>query len=329
MEKTMILEPIDNKDVENPNYYKNQYKDIFEFLKELGTRSKMTFDEFLLRFNIDNSTYIICLHTQLKRPQIFLKRKLCDIHTNAFNKTIANTWYANKDIQFILDPYATATYCTSYMTKVDKSITTKLKSIIQKCIEDKTHANKQILKLGNAFLNAQQMSAQLVVYLILSLPLYHSSRSFKFMNTSPLGEPAFFLKPQKILSKLNPESRNVMCKSIIDRYIERPQLLNHICLAEFASNYYWLKNKIIKCKTSKTIRFAHYNKHRDLENWTREQLLLYVPFFNTEASQKNNKETWKEAYNEKINNVITISKKFNYQIATTVQEDCNEEWDRL
>jgi len=53
----------------------------------------MTFDEFLLQFNIDNSTYIICLHTQLKRPQVFLKHKFCDIRTNAFlNKTIENIY---------------------------------------------------------------------------------------------------------------------------------------------------------------------------------------------------------------------------------------------
>jgi hypothetical protein len=39
-------------------------------------------------------------------------------------------WYANTDIQFILEPYVVATYCTSYMTKVDKSITTKFKSIL-------------------------------------------------------------------------------------------------------------------------------------------------------------------------------------------------------
>ena len=75
-------------------------------------------------------------------------------------------WFANTDIQFILDPYATATYCTSYMTKVDKSMTTELKSILQICITDKTNANIRILKLGNAFLNAQQMSAQLAIYLI-------------------------------------------------------------------------------------------------------------------------------------------------------------------
>jgi hypothetical protein len=79
-------------------------------------------------------------------------------------------WYANTDIQFIFDPYVAATYCISYMTKVDKSITTKLKSILQKYIAEKTDANLRILKLGNAFLNAQQMSIQLEICLILSLP---------------------------------------------------------------------------------------------------------------------------------------------------------------
>ena len=97
-------------------------------------------------------------------------------------------WFANTDIQFILDPYATTTYCTSYMTKVDKSMTTELKSILQKCITDKIDANIRILKLGNAFLNAQQMLAQLAIYLILSIPLYHCSHSFAFINTSPLQE---------------------------------------------------------------------------------------------------------------------------------------------
>jgi hypothetical protein len=62
-------------------------------------------------------------------------------------------------IQFILDPYVAATYCILYITKVDKSITIELKSTLQKCIAEKTNANLRISKLGNAFLNAQQMSA--------------------------------------------------------------------------------------------------------------------------------------------------------------------------
>ena len=93
----------------------------------------------------------MCLQIQLKIPQIFLKRTLSDIRTNAFNKSISNLWYANTNIQFILDPYAAATYCTSYMTKVDKSIPSELQSIMQKCNNNNVLANERILKLGNVF----------------------------------------------------------------------------------------------------------------------------------------------------------------------------------
>ena len=185
----------------------------------------MKFEEFLNKFEINEETYILAIRSLLNRPQIFLKRGLNDIRTNAFNKNISHMWFANTDIQFILDHYVAATYCTSYMTKVDKSMTTELKSILQNCITNKTDANIRILKLGNAFLNAQQMSAQLAIYLILSIPLYHCSRSFAFINTSPLQERAFVLKPQQQLQKLDKESMDVMCKSIIDKYIDRPKSL--------------------------------------------------------------------------------------------------------
>jgi hypothetical protein len=40
------------------------------------------------------------------------------------------------------------------MTKIDKSITPDLNSIIKKCIANNINANTIIQKLGNAFLNA-------------------------------------------------------------------------------------------------------------------------------------------------------------------------------
>ena len=83
----MVLEPIDHNGIKNLNLKINKYKEIFEFLKELGTEIEMTFDEFLQKFKIDCSIYIMCLQVQLKRPQIFLKCKVSNICTNAFNKT--------------------------------------------------------------------------------------------------------------------------------------------------------------------------------------------------------------------------------------------------
>ncbi len=95
--------------------------------------------------------------------------------------------------QFILDPYVATT-----LTKIDKYITNEFWTIIKKCEDENIDVNLRIRKLGNAFINAQQMSAQLATYIILSLPLYHASRSFSFLNTSPQPKHAFVLISTKL-----------------------------------------------------------------------------------------------------------------------------------
>jgi hypothetical protein len=62
------------------------------------------------------------------------------------------------DVQFILDPYVVVSYCTSYLTKFDKTITRELKTIIINCSENENQTNIHIQKLRNTFLNVQQMS---------------------------------------------------------------------------------------------------------------------------------------------------------------------------
>lgn len=46
------------------------------------------------------------------------------------------------------------------------------------------------------------MPAEFAAYFVFSLPLYHSSWTFKFINTSPPKKRAFVLKPQFALTKL-------------------------------------------------------------------------------------------------------------------------------
>jgi hypothetical protein len=82
------------------------------------------------------------------------------------------------------------------MTKINKSITSKLYFIIKKCIANNIDANTIIQKLGNVFLNAQQMVVQLTTYLVFSLPLYYSFQKFQFINTSPYEKHVFVLKIQ-------------------------------------------------------------------------------------------------------------------------------------
>jgi hypothetical protein len=58
-----------------------------------------------------------------------------------------------------------------------------MKIILNKCKHDKKKTFEHTKKLGNAFLNAQQMLTQQVVHVTLSIPLYHLTKSFQFINT--------------------------------------------------------------------------------------------------------------------------------------------------
>jgi hypothetical protein len=42
---------------------------------------------------------------------------------NSFDIHVGNLWQVNMDVQFILDLYVTMSYCTFYLTNIDKTIT--------------------------------------------------------------------------------------------------------------------------------------------------------------------------------------------------------------
>ena len=45
------------------------------------------------------------------------------------------------------------------------------------------------------------------------------------------------LKPQSVLEKMDPDDTNVYALSILDKYAHRPNNLEQLCYADFASNY--------------------------------------------------------------------------------------------
>ncbi len=83
------------------------------------------------------------------------------------------------------------------MKEEEKLITSKLHSIIQNYIIVKTNANTRIEKMGKNFKNIQQMVFQIIIYLVFSLPLYHSSWTFLFIDTFLFKERVFMLKNHK------------------------------------------------------------------------------------------------------------------------------------
>ena len=109
--------------------------------------------------------------------------------------------HANTDSQYVLNTYATTSYCSSYMTKIDKSMTNSFIRIGKEHEINEIDSMQMIRKLGNTLLNLQKMSAQQVLHIELSFPLSCSSRECIFINTSPVDEHTFMLKPPILLKQ--------------------------------------------------------------------------------------------------------------------------------
>ena len=95
----------------------------------------------------------------------------------------------------------------------------------------------QMKKVGSSFLTHREVSAQKAAYRILSLPMKQLSRTVVFVNTNPQNERIAVLKDHATLKELDDDDPDVFHKSLIDRYVHRPQQLQSMCLAEFAATF--------------------------------------------------------------------------------------------
>ena len=204
---------------------------IFDTIKDVRYDETDTFDRFINSLGLTKVDYIHVIQCTLSRTTILLQRKPSDTWTNSFAQHIPATWIANTNSQFVLNSYVVAMYCSSYMTKEDRTLTLTFRSIRENHIKTKCDIMNTISSLRKALLNKQQMSAKQVVHIVLSLPLNSSSRRCIFINTSPMKKHAFVLKNKKDLEHEPNEFEDIMCPSIIEYYILCPTTIDTICLA--------------------------------------------------------------------------------------------------
>jgi hypothetical protein len=122
MEKTQILEPFPMESLTPSKrvHLGEINKKNFEELNKIDLQTTiMSFSTLLKLLSIDKRTYINALQVKFQKPTIFLQGLCKDIRTNPFGIHVGNLWQANTNVQFVLDLYATTSYCTSYLTKID------------------------------------------------------------------------------------------------------------------------------------------------------------------------------------------------------------------
>ena len=183
MPRTMILIPLENScfDEEKQKSIKENAEKIKETLDSMKYGEDITFEDFLNKLQLNEETNILAIRQTIKHDTLFLKRPPKEIRINNYSSSLLKAWQANLDIQFVLDPYACATYILSYITKGQRGMS-KLQG---KASEEAKSGNKDVTNkirhIGNKFLNAVEISAQEAVYLVLQMPLRRSSWIFSLL----------------------------------------------------------------------------------------------------------------------------------------------------
>jgi hypothetical protein len=88
----------------------------------MGLGVDISFEKFLIYLNVNEENHIFAnLRSIVRKPTLFLKHKVNNIRTNVFSIHVRPICEANTYVLYY--PYFVATYCTSYLTKVNKFVT--------------------------------------------------------------------------------------------------------------------------------------------------------------------------------------------------------------
>lgn len=246
---TKILHPLPN-DISKKKKKEAQetFQKIWLKLNEMGSSFKddINFQTFLDSMEITEVQYFLAIRSSIKRSTVFLKRRTNEIFINGYNKKILIAWKANMDIQYVLDTYACAKYCVSYISKAEGGVSKLLRAAAADAKKGNTSIQEKLQQFAKILINGTEISAQEAVLFLLGLPNTYCNRANIYINTAPASQRIGLLKSEEELAKLSDDSEDVCEKGLLDHYTQRPEELEEICLAEFSSLYQFSKKNSSK-----------------------------------------------------------------------------------
>ena len=143
------------------------------------------------------------------------------------------------NIQYITGVYAVLTYVTSYLCKPEHTISEFMKKASKEACG--SSIKEKLRKIGNIFITKREISTHEAIKGVLSLPLHHSNIDVVYVPTGLKKNRITKLKSQSVLELMDPDDSDVYASSLLDKYENRPNSLEDMCLADFCSNYVSVK----------------------------------------------------------------------------------------
>ncbi|XP_062567225.1 uncharacterized protein LOC134229488 [Saccostrea cucullata] len=245
------------------------------------------------------------------RRTVFLERNPNEMWTNQYNRCLLKCWDANMDIQFVLDPFSCIVYIVSYISKAEREMGMLLKQTKLEAEEGNFDARQTMKKIGSAYLNHREVSAQEAVYRVCNLKMKECSRKVAFVpvgdNPVRLSKPLSQLKNKtkkdvEIIDDDDDDEDDIWMTNILERYENRPDKseFHAMCLAEFCSEFRVLaksqvpknmNNNVFELQNEKgyvqrrtrtkaaVIRYPRFNAEKTPEKYYQSLLQLFLPYW--------------------------------------------------
>ncbi|XP_078312804.1 uncharacterized protein LOC144619253 [Crassostrea virginica] len=281
-----------------PAYWSVTQKDLFAMLRQLGIPT--WFCSFsAAEFRWDEIIGSI-LH------QMNDDRKPCDLDWSEKSEILRS----NPVTVARMFEHSCIVYIISYISKAEREIGMLLKQTQIEATEGNLSARDTIKRIGSAYLNHREVSAQEAVYRVCNLKMKESSRKVIFIpvgeNPTRLSKPLAQIKQHsgckigehKMKSNDdhdddddgddNVEEEDMWMTNIVERYESRPKLnlFHKMCLAEFCSDYRVLAKSQIP-KVEKEGVYELRNGKGYVQKRTRGQpAVIRYPRFNKESASE-------------------------------------------
>ena len=126
-------------------------------------------------------------------------------------------------------------YLTSYLCKAEHGMSELMKKASKEAGSEPVR--QRLRKVGDIFLKNRELSTHECIVRVLSLPMRTSNIGVIFIPTGLKEQRTRMLKPAGILDTMDPDDPNIYCTNFLERYANRPNELENLCYADFATNY--------------------------------------------------------------------------------------------
>ena len=201
------------------------------------------------------------------QPELISKRN--DPYINSHNRLQLQGWRANVDLKPVLSIYAALQYIAKYASKAEprSAAFTEIFNQILSNSDPNDSSLTTIQKLLLTSVAERDISAQETCHLILSIPLYHSSRTFITLNISE--ETWRWIRGTgnnedgNELSRINNAGRTT--QSHLKEYWNRPVEFEEFSLFKLYLTHKKINGKWKKCKKENIIRTVYGQDHPPYE----------------------------------------------------------------